>query len=113
MNYDDQILKNMRAIPADKALQPKEDGILNQSIYGGMMNNWKVKGEEDKQFREKTIEQKREVLRKLSSAPELEDILDVMANECIVYDDEQSYIAQTFIDTGLTQQLTEKSAEEM
>ena len=113
MNYDDQILKNMRAIPADKALQPKEEGILNQSLYGGMMNNWKVKGEEDKQFREKTIEQKREVLRKLSSAPELEDILDVMSNECIVYDDEQSYIAQPFIDTGLTQQLTEKSAEEI
>lgn len=113
MNYDDQILRNMRAIPADKALQPKEEGILNQSIYGGMMNNWKVKGEEDKQFREKTIEQKREVLRKLSSAPELEDILDVMSNECIVYDDEQSYIAQPFIDTGLTQQLTEKSAEEI
>lgn len=113
MNYDDQIIKNMHAIPADKALQPKEESLINQSLYGGMMNNWRVKGEEDKPFKEKTLEQKREVLRKLSSAPELEDILDVMANECIVYDDEQAYIAQPFIDTGLTQALTEKSAEEL
>ena len=36
-----------------------------------------------------------------------------MANECIVYDDNEAYIAQPFIDTGLTQQLTEKSAEEL
>lgn len=113
MNYDDQVIKNMRAFPADKALQPKEEAMYNQSVYGITMNNWKVKGEEEKDFREKTLEQKREVLRKISAAPELEDILDVMSNECIVYDDEQSYIAQPFIDTGLTQALTEKSAEEI
>ena len=113
MNYDDQVLKNMRAFPADKALQPKDEVMYNQSVYGVTVNNWKVKGEEEKDFKDKTLEQKREVLRKMSSAPELEDILDVMANECIVYDDEQAYIAQPFIDTGLTQALTEKSAEEV
>ena len=113
MNYDDQVIRNMRAFPADKALQPKEEAMYNQSVYGITMNNWKVKGEEEKDFREKSLEQKREVLRKISAAPELEDILDVMSNECIVYDDEQSYIALPFIDTGLTQALTEKSAEEI
>lgn len=113
MNYSDQIVKNMHAIPADKALQPKNDMLFNQSIYGGMMNNWKVKGEEDRDFKEKTLEQKRVILRKMAGQPELEDILDVMANECIVYDDDEAYIAQPFIDTGLTQQLTEKSAEEL
>ena len=113
MNYSDQVLKNMHAIPADKSLQPKDDLMINQSIYGGMMNNWRVKGEEDKDFKDKTLEQKRVILRKMASQPELEDILDVMANECIVYDDDESYIVQPFIDTGLTQQLTEKSAEEL
>ena len=113
MNYDDEVLNNIHAIPADKSLQPKEDLLLNQSLYGGMMNNWRVKGEEDKDFKEKTLEQKREILRKMAMQPELEDILDVMANECIVYDDDEAYIAQPFIDTGLTQQLTEKSAEEI
>ena len=113
MEYSDDILNNIRAIPADKALQPKDDLLLNQSLYGGMMNNWKVKGEEDKDFKEKTLEQKREILRKMSMQPELEDILDVMSNECIVYDDDEAYIAQPYIDTGITQLLTEKSAEEI
>lgn len=112
MNYDDQILKNIHAVPADKALISKDD-FDSQSIYSATMNNWRVKGEEDRDFKEKTLEQRREVLRKMAGAPELEDILDMMANECIVYDDEESYIADPFIDTGLTQQLTEKSAEEI
>jgi len=113
MNYSDQVIKNMHAIPADKSLQPKDDLMQNQSLYGGMMNNWRVKGEEDREFKEKTLEQKRVILRKMAAQPELEDILDVMSNECIVYDDDEAYIAQPFIDTGLTQQLTEKSAEEL
>jgi len=112
MNYDDQVLRNMSAIPADKALQNKEDVMLQNSMYGAL-NNWKVKAEEDKAFSEKTLEQRRQMLRKLSQATELEDILDVMANECIVYDDDESYIGQPFIDTGLTQDLTEKSTEEI
>jgi len=114
MNYDDQVMKNIRAIPADKSLQPKEDLLINQSLYGTTtMNNWKMGSEEDKDYREKTLEQKRERLRKMAMQPELEDILDVMSNECIVYDDELAYICNPFIDTGLTQQLTEKSAEEI
>lgn len=112
MNYDDQVLRNMSAIPADKALQNKDDVMLQNSMYGAL-NNWKVKAEEDKAFSEKTLEQRRQMLRKLSQAPELEDILDVMANECVVYDDDESYIGQPFIDTGLTQDLTEKSTEEI
>ena len=113
MNYSDQVMKNMHAVPADKRLQPKDDLMINQSIYGGMMNNWKQKAEEDKPFKEKTLEQKRAILRKMANQPELEEILDIMSNECIVYDDDEAYIAQPFIDTGLTQQLTEKSAEEI
>ena len=59
MNYSDQVMKNIRAIPADKSLQPKDDLLINQSLYGGMLNNWRQKGEEDKDFKEKTLEEKR------------------------------------------------------
>lgn len=112
MNYDDKVLKNMMAIPADKALR-NDDDMTNQSLYSGMLDNWKVKGEEDKPFKEKTIEQKRDILRKMAAQPELEDILDVMTNECIVYDDDESYICKPFLDNGLLYQLNEKNLEEI
>ena len=113
MNYDDQVYNNMVAFPADKALQPKDDVALQQILVGSALNNWKVKPEEDKSFSEKTLEQKRDVLRKMAMQPELEDILDIMANESIVYDDDESYICTPFLDTGLIQDLNEKSAEEI
>ena len=113
MNYEDQVLRNMVAVPADKQLQPKEDQLINQSLYSGTLNNWREKGEEDKPFHEKTLEQKRDILRKLAMQPELEDILDTMANECIVYDDEEAYVATPFLDTALIQELNEKSADEI
>ena len=113
MNYSDQVYKNMMAFPADKAIQPKDEVALQQILMGSSMNNWKVKPEEEKSFAEKTLEQKRDVLRKMAMQPELEDILDIMANESIVYDDDESYICQPFLDTGLIQDLNEKSAEEI
>ena len=42
-----------------------------------------------------------------------EDILDIMANESIVYDDDLAYICQPFLDTSLIQDLNEKSADEI
>ena len=50
MNYDDQVLKNMSAIPADKSLQNKEDLMIQQSVYGSL-NNWRIKSEEDRKCR--------------------------------------------------------------
>ena len=113
MNYSDQVYKNMVAFPADKSIQPKDDVALQQVLMGSSMNNWKVKPEEDKSFAEKTLEQKRDILRKMAMQPELEDILDIMSNESIVYDDDESYICTPFLDTGLIQDLNEKSAEEI
>lgn len=114
MNYDDKVYKNMVALPADKLLQPK-DPFIAQTLYGntGFVDNWKIKGEEEKPFSEKTIQQKVEVLRKMAMQPELEDILDTMANECIVYDDNEAYICTPFLDTALIQELNERSAEEI
>ena len=108
MNYSDDIQKNMQAIPADKLLQPKEDALLQQSLWGAGVNNWKVKGEEEKGFAQKSLTQKRDILRKMAMQPELEDILDIMANESIVYDDDLAYICQPFLDTSLIQELNEK-----
>ena len=113
MNYDDKVYQNMVAVPADKMLQPKDDVLLQQTIYGSSMNNWRQKQEEEKPFSQKTLEQKRQILRNLAMQPELENILDIMANEAIVYDDEESYICTPYLDTGLIQDLNEKSAEEI
>ena len=113
MNYSDQVYKNMVAYPADKAIQPKEEVALQQVLMGTSMNNWKVKPEEEKSFAEKTLEQKRDILRKMAMQPELEDILDIMSNESIVYNDDESYICTPFLDNGLIQDLNEKSAEEI
>ena len=112
MRYDEKVLRNMVANPADKNLR-KDDDLANQSIYSGMLDNWKVKGEEDKPFVEKNLEAKREVLRQMAAQPELENILDVMSNECIVYDDEENYICKPFLDNSLIQQLNEKNAQEI
>jgi hypothetical protein len=49
----------------------------------------------------------------MAMQPELEDILDIMSNECVVYDDDESYICNPFLDTALIQELNEKSAEEI
>lgn len=111
MSYDDQVYKNMKAIPADKLLQPKDDNMILQSMYSNM--NWKVKPEEEKSFNEKTLEQKRDILRKLAAQPEIEDILDVMADECIVYDDEEVYICKPYIDNAVIQDLNENSLSEI
>jgi len=113
MNYSDDVYKNMVAFPADKAIQPKDEVALQQVLMGTTMNNWKVKPEEEKSFAEKTLEQKRDILRKMAMQPELEDILDIMANESVVYDDDESYICTPFLDTGLIQDLNEQSAEEI
>ena len=113
MSYDDQVYNNMMAIPADKALQPK-DPMMQHTLYGtGYSGNWKVKGEEDKPFSEKSIEQKRNALRRMAMQPELEDILDIMCNESIVYDDNEAYICTPYLDTALIQELNEKSADEI
>ena len=114
MNYDDKVYKNLQAIPADKLLQDKDEAnMLQQNLYGMWQNNFKVKPEEEKTFTEKTFDQKRTVLRNMAMQPELEDILDKMCNESVVYDDEEAYICQPFLDKGLIHDLNEQHSEEI
>ena len=98
MSYDEQVIANMRAIPADKNFIPKEQQLVNQDLFTSMANNWKVKQNADKDFFSKDFPQKRDALRKLAMQPELEDILDTMTNEAIVYDNELVYFAEPFIE---------------
>lgn len=98
MNYEEKVIDNMRAIPADKNLLPKQTQLTNQDLFTSLSNNWKVKSNADKSFFDKDFPQKREALRKLAVQPELEDILDTMANEAIVYDNDLIYFAEPFIE---------------
>lgn len=98
MTYDDEVVKNMRAMPADKNLIPKPEQFQNQDLFAQLSSSWKVKQNQDKNFFEKDFPQKREALRKLALQPELEDILDTMTNEAIVYDTDLTYFAEPFIE---------------
>lgn len=98
MSYDDKVIDNMRAIPADKNFLPKQEQLLNQDLFTQLNSSWKQKQNADRNFFEKDFPQKREALRKLALQPELEDILDVMANESIVYDTDLTYFAEPFIE---------------
>ena len=98
MSYEDKVIDNMRAIPADKNFIPKEDQLVNQDLFTQLSSSWKTKSNADKSFFEKDYPQKREAFRKLALQPELEDILDTMANEAIVYDTDLTYFAEPFIE---------------
>lgn len=97
MRYDDKVIENMRAVPADKAMIPKDMQTPND-IFSQLMSNWKVKDNKDKSFFEKDYPMKRDALRKLALQPELEDILDTMTNECVVYDSNYTYFLEPYID---------------
>lgn len=98
MDYEDKVIDNMRAIPADKNFIPKQDQLVNQDLFTQLSSNWKVKSNADKNFYEKDFVVKREALRKLAVQPELEDILDTMSNEAIVYDSDLVYFVEPFIE---------------
>ena len=98
MNYEDDVIANMRAIPADKNLIPKPTQLQQQDLFNQLSSAWKVKQNADKNFFEKDFPQKREALRKLALQPELEDILDTMTDEAIVYDSDYTYFAEPFIE---------------
>ncbi len=98
MDYEQNVIDNMRAMPADPKLLAKGDQLVNQDLFNTLSSKWKVKTNAEKNFFEKDLPVKRESLRKLALQPELEDILDTMTNECIVYDSDNAYFAEPFVD---------------
>lgn len=113
MDYDGDVIKNMRAIPADKSMLPKENQLVQQDLFEQLATSWKVKGNADKNFYEKDFAIKRDALRKLAVQPELEDILDVMSNESIVYDGDLTYFAEPFIEPLEIQDLDKNVAKKV
>ena len=113
MSYDDMVIDNMRAIPADKNLIPKEQQLVQQDLFTSLANNWKVKQNSDKNFFDKDFPQKRDALRKLAMQPELEDILDTMTNEAIVYDNELVYFAEPFVEAQEINMFTKEVQEKI
>ena len=100
MSYEEDVIKNIKAIPADKNLLPKTYQMTNQELFTQLNSNWLQKQNHHKGFFEKDFPQKREALRKLALQPELEDILDTMCNEAIVYDSDLTYFAEPFVESG-------------
>lgn len=100
MRYEDDVISNMRAIPADKSLLSDSEKQLNQDLFVAAASNWKTKTNADKSIYEKDWNAKVMTLRKLSLQPELEDILDTMTNECVVYDSDFTYFITPFIENA-------------
>lgn len=113
MNYDDDVIANMRAIPADKSLLPKDQQLQNQDLFASLASGWKEKSNADKNFYEKNFDQKRVALRQLAVQPELEDILDTMTNESIVYDTDYTYFCEPFIEPQELKDLKAKVRKEI
>ena len=113
MDYEDDVIGNMRALPADKNLIPKQQQFVQQDLFSALNSNWKQKQNADKNFFEKDFPLKREALRKLAMQPELEDILDTMTNECIVYDSDYVYFAEPYIERAELAQFTKEVQDQI
>lgn len=96
MTYEEDVIKNMRAIPADKNLLPDEKQATNQDLFSAL--NTYIKDNATKNFYDKDFDVKREALRDLALQPELEDILDVVTNESVVYDSDYTYFCDPYIE---------------
>lgn len=76
-------------------------------------NNYLLKQEEYNKFSEKTLIDRLNVLRELAKQPEIENILDIISNESIVYNSDDNYLCTPFIDNSLTYSLNEDVLDEL
>lgn len=111
IDYSEDVLKNAVALPADKSQLIKTETNLGAEAF--YQNNYLLKQEEYNKFSEKTLIDKITVLRELAKQPEIENILDIISNESIVYNSDDNYLCQPFIDNSLTYSLNEDVLEEL
>jgi hypothetical protein len=111
IDYSEDVLLNSVALPADKSQLIKTDANLGAEAF--YQNNYLLKQEEYNKFSEKTLIDKITVLRELAKQPEIENILDIISNESIVYNSDDNYLCQPFIDNSLTYSLNEDVLEEL
>lgn len=111
IDYSHDVFKNSVALPADQSQLLKTDANLGADTF--YQNNYLLKQEEYNKFSEKTLIDKITVLRELAKQPEIENILDIISNESIVYNSDDNYLCQPFIDNSLTYSLNEDVLEEL
>lgn len=111
IDYSEDVLRNSVALPADKSQLIKTDSNLGAEAFYN--NNYLLKQEEYNKFSEKTLIDKINILRELAKQPEIENILDIISNESIVYNSDDNYLCTPFIDNSLTYSLNEDVLEEL
>lgn len=111
IDYSDDVLRNAVALPADKSQLVQTEANLGAETF--YQNNYLLKQEEYNKFSEKTLIDKITVLRELAKQPEIENILDIISNESIVYNSDDNYLCQPFIDNSLTYSLNEDILDEL
>lgn len=111
IDYSEDVLRNSMALPADKSQLVKTESNLGAEAFYN--NNYLLKQEEYNKFSEKTIIDKINILRELAKQPEIENILDIISNESIVYNSDDNYLCAPFIDNSLTYSLNEDVLEEL
>lgn len=111
IDYSDDVLRNSVALPADKSQLVQTEANLGAETF--YQNNYLLKQEEYNKFSEKTLIDKITVLRELAKQPEIENILDIISNESIVYNSDDNYLCQPFIDNSLTYSLNEDILDEL
>lgn len=111
IDYSEDVLRNSVALPADKSQLVKTDSNLGAEAFYN--NNYLLKQEEYNKFSEKTLIDKISILRELAKQPEIENILDIISNESIVYNSDDNYLCTPFIDNSLTYSLNEDVLDEL
>lgn len=111
IDYSEDVLRNAVALPADKSQLVKTEANLGAEAF--YQNNYLLKQEEYNKFSEKTLIDRINILRELAKQPEIENILDIISNESIVYNSDDNYLCTPFIDNALTYSLNEDVLEEL
>ena len=97
MRYDDMVLRQSQAIgPMEDMFgygQMNPMGIDNDDIYGAFaaLSMTDINLKKNIPFFDQEYQQKREELRAFSINDEIEDILDILCDETVVYDDKNFF----------------------
>ena len=111
MRYDDLVLRQSQAIgPMEAEIgygQMNPFGLDNDDIYGAFaaMSMTDTNLRSNIPFFDKSYEAKREELRKFSLNDEIEDILDILCDETIVYDEKNFFCYPEILGLDVSEQV--------
>lgn len=116
MNYDDMVIRNSRAIgvtEAELGYQQNPMGFVNDDMYSlfASLSLTDTTLKKNISFFDKNYAKKRDELRNFAKQDEIEDILDIVSDEAIVYDENGAFSYFTF-KGDLKQELIDECEEE-